>query len=146
MTIWIGIAAVVATALLILYYLLTRPMGGCACGRCRRSVTRELRCRLSEERPTAWLEFRSGPMQGQKLQLVERVTRIGSVGSNDIVLSDPAVSQQHVSIERKHNSFTLRDVGSTNGVYVNAVRESKIVLAADDLVTIGNSEVALRIV
>ena len=83
-------------------------------------------------------------MQGQSLQLVERVTRIGSVGSNDIVLSDPAVSQQHVAIERNQDSFTLRDVGSTNGVYVNAVRENKIVLAADDIVTIGNSEIALR--
>ncbi len=139
----IGAAAGVV-GLLFIGYLATRPMRGCVCGRCRKSLTPELRCRLSAEHPNAWLEFRTGPMQGQKVLLTERQTRLGSVGSNTIVLSDPAVSQEHVCIERKAGSFYLRDLQSTNGVYVNAVRRRKVVLAADDTLTIGNSEMILR--
>lgn len=84
-------------------------------------------------------------MGGRSVQLLAPKTTIGSIADNDLVLSDPAVSERHLVIEYAADRFILRDLGSTNGVYVNGVRASKLVLAGDDCLTIGNSEAVLRL-
>lgn len=44
---------------------------------------------------------------------------IGRDPTNNIVLSEPAVSARHAIIVRRGRDFWLRDAGSTNGTYVN---------------------------
>ena len=138
---WIAVGGI---GILLVRWLLARPVRGCICGRCHKSVAVSPRCVLASADSSAWIEFRAGPMSGQRVVLSQRTTKIGSVADNDIVLSDPAVSQFHIEILRKHGAFTLCDGGSTNGVYVNGQRQRKIVLAGDDIIVLGNSEFVFR--
>ena len=88
-------------------------------------------------------------MGGQTVILAQRTTAIGSVSggnpSGEIVLADPAVSNAHLVIERRGGSFTLRDLGSTNGSYVNGLRHETLVLCGDDTIRVGNSEAVFRL-
>lgn len=45
---------------------------------------------------------------------------IGRARDNDIVLSDYAVSRYHVRLERRNDCWIASDIGSTNGIVVNA--------------------------
>jgi pSer/pThr/pTyr-binding forkhead associated (FHA) protein len=103
------------------------------------------RCRLSEPGASAWLEFINGPMGGRSIELRVPQISIGSVASNDVVLSDPAVSESHVVIVCPGDRFILKDQGSTNGVYVNGVRVKNYVLAGGDQLRIGNIDATLRL-
>ena len=51
----------------------------------------------------------------------ERIT-VGSVDSNDLVVDLPGVSRVHAVFERFSESWTVRDLGSRNGTFVNGTR------------------------
>lgn len=51
----------------------------------------------------------------------ERVT-IGRGADNDVVLADASVSKAHAALERDGEQFVIRDLGSTNGVFVDGER------------------------
>jgi ABC-type multidrug transport system ATPase subunit len=61
---------------------------------------------------------------------------IGREGS-DIVLENPQVSRNHAAIERANGKHMLRDVGSTNGTFVNGQRITQHALTAGDVIQIG---------
>lgn len=145
MTTVAGIISAVAAAILILWWWVGRPMRGCVCGRCRKSITPLPRCRLSGPGATAWLEFLNGPMGGRSIELRAPQVSIGSVATNDVVLSDPAVSESHAVIECPGDRFVVKDQRSTNGVYVNEIRVKSLVLAGDDRLRIGNIDATVRL-
>lgn len=60
----------------------------------------------------------SGNDAGAVFQIKEPVTVIGRAGC-DVVLNDPEVSRRHARIEIRDTSYTLRDLKSTNGTYIN---------------------------
>jgi hypothetical protein len=140
-----GIIAVLAGLILLMVWWSKRPLRHCVCGRCHKSNTPMPRCRLSGPDATAWIEFSKGPMGGKSVQLLPPQLTIGSIAENDVVLSDPAVSERHMVIDCSADRFILKDLGSTNGVYVNGIRTKKLVLAGDDRLTIGNTEAVLRL-
>lgn len=84
--------------------------------------------------------------QGQSLSPTVRILQpdatvsIGRVTGNDIVLADQVVSRQHAEIFAISGSFSIRDLGSSNGVMVN---QSKItqphLLAHGDHITLGTT-------
>lgn len=61
---------------------------------------------------------------------------IGREGS-EIVLENPQVSRNHAVIDRVGGTHVLRDVGSTNGTFVNGQRISQHTLAPGDVIQIG---------
>ena len=61
---------------------------------------------------------------------------IGREGS-DIVLDNPQVSRRHAMIERSDGRHTLRDVGSTNGTFVNGLRITQHALKPGDVIQVG---------
>ena len=125
------------------------------CGGCRRAMMPQwTACMFCGWQPqpgaagsggTPRLEFVGGPLSGQIVTLEAEVTTIGSVAGNTVVLSDPAVSRKHMGIRRVENRFELADLGSTNGVYVNGHRMGKKVLAAGDIMRVGNTEMVFRV-
>lgn len=119
------------------------------CGGCRRIIKPEwdqcFFCGWIVPAPVPRLEFLCGPLAGQTMPLHEEITTIGSVAGNNIVLSDPAVSRKHIGIKRSGKSFEIADLGSTNGVYVNGHRMPKKVLAAGDIVRVGNTEMVFKL-
>jgi len=61
----------------------------------------------------------------------ERVVRGGRNVVNDIVLRDERVSGFHFSLQFEPEGVVLRDLGSTNGVFVGAVRVREALIALD---------------
>ena len=65
-------------------------------------------------------------------------TTIGRSPDNDIFLDDVTVSRRHVEFRRAQDgSFTVADVGSLNGTYVNRERIDQVALNNGDEVQIG---------
>ena len=78
-----------------------------------------------------------GGMAGQSFQPEEGSTLVGRSPECQIFLDDVTVSRRHAEITRKEDVFTIRDLGSLNGTYVNRKRIESTVLENDDEVQIG---------
>jgi FHA domain/zinc-ribbon domain len=78
-----------------------------------------------------------GGMAGQSFQPGEGTTLIGRSPECDIFLDDVTVSRRHAEIRREGDTFTIRDLGSLNGTYVNRKRIESVQLEDDDEVQIG---------
>jgi predicted Zn finger-like uncharacterized protein len=68
-----------------------------------------------------------GPATGHNHQVLKARTTIGRSGA-DINIEDPEASRQHASLEILGDHAILRDLGSTNGTYVEADRIEQQVL------------------
>ncbi len=68
-----------------------------------------------------------------------RLLRGGRNAINDLVLSDDLISGLHFSIEFEPEAIVLRDVGSTNGVFVNGVRVREAVIELDAVFRVGQT-------
>lgn len=70
---------------------------------------------------------------------------LGAAPSSDVVLDDPAVSELHAVLERLGSAWTVRDVGSRNGTFVNGERlgSERRVLPGDEL-RLGRTRLLLR--
>jgi pSer/pThr/pTyr-binding forkhead associated (FHA) protein len=55
-------------------------------------------------------------------QLANAETQIGKGPRNDIVIADPAVSTAHAMIRLEGSGYTINDIGSRNGTYLNGER------------------------
>jgi FHA domain/zinc-ribbon domain len=78
-----------------------------------------------------------GGMAGQTFQPEAGRTLIGRSPECEIFLDDVTVSRRHAELERVGETFTIRDLGSLNGTYVNRRRIESAVLENDDEVQIG---------
>ena len=56
---------------------------------------------------------------------------------SDIFLDDVTVSRRHAEFYRRGDRFTVRDVGSLNGTYVNRERIEEAALSGGDEVQVG---------
>jgi pSer/pThr/pTyr-binding forkhead associated (FHA) protein len=65
------------------------------------------------------------------------VTSAGRHPDSDIFLDDITVSRHHAEFRRGPDGFTLRDLGSLNGTYVNRGRIDETLLVGGDEVQIG---------
>jgi predicted component of type VI protein secretion system len=71
---------------------------------------------------SARLIVRRGPQPNQVYELNKDVVTLGRDITNDIVINDPEVSRHHMRLTRGAGSYTLEDLGSTNGTFVNGQR------------------------
>ncbi|ADD43399.1 oxoglutarate dehydrogenase inhibitor Odhl [Stackebrandtia nassauensis] len=95
--------------------------------------------RLSDSLPpgTALLLVRRGPNAGARFLLDLDVTTSGRHPDSDIFLDDVTVSRRHAEFHRDGATFTVRDVGSLNGTYVNRERVETATLGNGDEVQVG---------
>jgi DNA-binding NtrC family response regulator len=66
---------------------------------------------------------------------------IGSLGENDLVVTDSTVSRQHCLIVQEDEAYLLQDLGSTNGTFVDGVRVREAFLAPGCTIRVGNAEI-----
>lgn len=78
-----------------------------------------------------------GGMAGQSFQPDEGSTLIGRSPECHVFLDDVTVSRRHAELLRDGDTFTIRDLESLNGTYVNRRRIESTVLEDDDEVQIG---------
>ena len=69
-------------------------------------------------------------------------TKIGRELNNDISLDDITVSRSHAVISKDEN-FTIKDLGSLNGTYINAIAIREQVLSDGDEIQIGKFHLSL---
>ena len=86
---------------------------------------------------TALLVVRRGPNAGSRFLLDADLTLVGRHPDSDIFLDDVTVSRRHAEFYRSGGRFTVRDVGSLNGTYVNRERIEETGLSGGDEVQIG---------
>src|SRR5919202_467952 len=85
----------------------------------------------------ALLAVRRGPNAGARFLLDKDVTTVGRHPESDIFLDDVTVSRRHAEFHRTGEGFTVRDVGSLNGSYLNRERIEESALTGGDEVQIG---------
>jgi pSer/pThr/pTyr-binding forkhead associated (FHA) protein len=86
---------------------------------------------------TALLLVKRGPNQGSRFLLDSELTTVGRHPDSDIFLDDVTVSRRHAEFYRHPAGFTVRDVGSLNGTYVNRERIEEADLRDGDEVQVG---------
>ena len=85
----------------------------------------------------ALLIVRRGPSEGTSFTLDADLITVGRSDQADVMLDDVTVSRRHAEFSRTAEGWTLRDVGSLNGTYVNRDRIDSVLLHSGDEVQIG---------
>ncbi len=78
-----------------------------------------------------------GGRAGESFEAIGDRALIGRSPECDVFLDDVTVSRRHAELLRDANVFTIRDLGSLNGTFVNKRRIESTVLEDDDEVQIG---------
>ena len=86
---------------------------------------------------SALLVVTRGPNAGSRFMLDSDLTTAGRHPESDIFLDDVTVSRRHAEFYRHPRGFTVRDVGSLNGTYVNRERIEEADLNDGDEVQVG---------
>ncbi|GAA1240185.1 hypothetical protein GCM10009633_11490 [Janibacter melonis] len=91
-----------------------------------------------------WLE-----VDGERYPLMSAMTVLGRDESADVVLDDPGISRRHAEVrvtnDGPHQVAHLRDLGSTNGSYVNGEQVDACPLHDGDRITVGRTSVIFRL-
>lgn len=85
------------------------------------------------------IEIMDGPDQGQIFTVQQRDASIGRSPDNSIVLSDGQCSRRHAVIEYREHQFSIRDLDSGNGTYINGVRVTSRQIEHNDSFRIGGN-------
>jgi len=94
------------------------------------------------QRTKTWLVLRSGPLAGARYLLKEGVQRIGRAPDNDIIVQgqqSATVSLYHLEIVCHGGLCRIRDVGSTNGTYVDGEQITDAELRLQSVIRLGNN-------
>lgn len=81
----------------------------------------------------------TGPLAPREIEITKDVFSMGRMPENDLELRDSLVSRKHSELIRRANRFTLYDLGSSNGTYVNKKRVDMKVLDDGDEVSVGET-------
>jgi pSer/pThr/pTyr-binding forkhead associated (FHA) protein len=92
---------------------------------------------INGENSRAMIVIHRGPSKGSRFLVAQESTEIGRAAESDVFLDDVTVSRCHARITSKDGIFTLSDLGSLNGTYVNNISESSVVLKMGDEIQIG---------
>jgi Protein of unknown function (DUF3662)/FHA domain len=103
-------------------------------------LDREALLREKPRAPKASIEQREGP----PVSLGPDPVLIGRDPQNDVVLDDRRVSRKHAEVRLRLGRYTLYDLQSTNGTYVNGRRVAEKVLDDGDKISIGGLEIVFR--
>ncbi len=94
-------------------------------------------------RSLAFLESQDG--SNRRHAVTSAAYRIGRHSDNDLPILDTSVSRQHAEIHRRRNgSFTITDLDSMNGVFINQKKIDSVTLADGDIIEIGDMSFRFR--
>jgi DNA-binding NtrC family response regulator len=85
-----------------------------------------------------------GPDKGRALELEKEEVCVGCAKSCDLVLTDPSVSRNHLSLRVLPDGYLVTDLESTNGVVYEGCRIKAIYLQPGKKLELGNTQVRLE--
>jgi signal transduction histidine kinase len=80
-----------------------------------------------------------GRDQGSRFHLEDAVHTIGRTHTHSIRLHDTEVSRNHAELVRRGDTYAVRDLGSSNGTFVNGKPITEYELSSGDQVQVGRS-------
>lgn len=107
------------------------------------SAQEEAQTRTRNVPPRAVLRGVSGSYFGKIIPLRGRLV-IGRGSDCDLVLDEPEMSRRHALIENTGDVIFLRDLGSSNGTFVNGVQVRNAVLHPDDQIAFDHNRFLLE--
>ena len=91
------------------------------------------------------LVFLAGPIAGRRYKLSDGDYVIGRRSDCQIFVPDMRVSRQHAKLVRDGEGWTLEDLGSNNGTFINGVRlQSAMQIRHDDEIMIANNRIRVE--
>jgi transcriptional regulator with GAF, ATPase, and Fis domain len=81
----------------------------------------------------------SGPLAGVMLPLTGEEVTVGRDPASGISLADRSLSRTHCALTLGVNGWTIRDLGSANGTFVNGIQVQQQLLRDGDQVAVGES-------
>ena len=90
-----------------------------------------------------WLD-----VDGDRYPLLSAITVLGRDNTADVILDDPGISRRHTEIrvtsDGPHLVASIRDLGSTNGTFLNGERITSQHLTDGDRVNVGRTTLVYR--
>ena len=91
------------------------------------------------------LVFLAGPISGRRYKLADGEYVIGRRSDCQIFVPDMRVSRQHARLWKDGEDWTLEDLGSNNGTFINGVRlQQATAIRAEDEITIANNRIKVE--
>ena len=91
------------------------------------------------------LVFLAGPIAGRRYKLADGEYVIGRRSDCQIFVPDMRVSRQHARLWKEGDGWTLEDLGSNNGTFVNGVKvQQGTLLRHDDEIMIANNRIRVE--
>jgi pSer/pThr/pTyr-binding forkhead associated (FHA) protein len=86
----------------------------------------------------------SAGMTGRTHELKVDKTTVGRVEDNTFQIAEPSVSSHHCEILLRGTEVVVKDVGSTNGSYINGEKVTESVLKPGQILRLGQIEMRLE--
>jgi hypothetical protein len=118
-------------------------LGGVAAGHTM-VLDREALLSAKPRAPQGAIVAREGSVTREVRLTADPIT-VGRDPKNDIVLDDRRVSRRHAEVRLRLGRYTLYDLQSTNGTFVNGRRIAEMVLSDEDRITIGGAELVVQL-
>src|SRR4051812_20933210 len=83
------------------------------------------------------LVFKNGPLIGSTIPLRPGLNRIGRNPANDIQIAEPSISGFHCEMHVSPLGVAFRDVGSSNGSFIEGRRVQKEILSSAKTLRLG---------
>ena len=97
------------------------------------------------ERPGAEFRVVSGSSAGKVFKLPQSEAKIGRDSTNLVAIEDAKASREHAKIRFADGTYSIVDMGSANGTYVNDSKISgQTPLSDGDLVKVGDTVLAFK--
>jgi transcriptional regulator with PAS, ATPase and Fis domain len=86
-----------------------------------------------------------GPSRGLRASVRGGGAKIGTAEGNDLRLADVTVSRVHCEVKVRGNAIALRDLGSTNGTFIDGVKVKEGEIAPGAVLRLGASAVRVEV-
>jgi len=91
----------------------------------------------------ARLTFKKETTPAHSLELRPGVNRLGRRSDNDFQIDDPTVSSVHCELRVNGDSIVVRDLGSSNGTFINGQQVREGTLGLGETLALGEVELTL---
>jgi pSer/pThr/pTyr-binding forkhead associated (FHA) protein len=88
---------------------------------------------------------KTGRWAGREIDLADGLLRVGRNPENEIQIEEPSISSFHCELHVADIGIGVRDLGSTNGTFINQKQIARGVVHTGDVLTLGEIDFAVQL-